>query len=502
MKLLRLPFLLFLLTPAIGFCGIPSFSSHGLPVVWDTSQTITYRVDPGSLGQLQFNDALQLLQAAMDEWEALADSGIQFEYLGPTSADITPANHDFFSDQLFNSTSDENLLIIFDSDGSIIDSYGVDNTIAAGLTQLGAHSSSAGSKLYAAEITLNGLFYDGDPTGADMLVPDSELGVLMTVFVHELGHALGLDHTSLNQQFFSIDPEYLYMPTMYPYALGRHQADLSPDEKAETLWMYGASQPVLSGHVYDANGNPVDSLLVTARNIRSPYCRAYGVITGWPNSSDAGGYSIPVLESGDYVIEVSKWSSTTPLSGGAEFYNEADISNENYDTLSVVHVEGNVTGLDFNLGPAVTTPSTTINKNFYSSRSDIFTIPVDDEWCPAQLDAGILDLIGPDPTAAAAPSTGNGSNGSANDAPISSTAGSQAGASSPSSAPAGTISNDTPAPVTTVFPVDSTGDTLPPAGDPVEAAPLPDSDGGTDSNATAPASGCSLHQSDFSKNRK
>lgn len=395
--LLAVPLVWGLFEASAGICGIPTYALNGSAVVWDTSQPIRYRVDPGSLGSLPFDEALQLLQLAMDQWEDLTDAQILFEYLGPASADITSANHDSFIDPLFdvNRPEDvEDLLIIFDSDGAILSSYGKDVTVAGGLTQLGAITSRGVTRLYAAQIILNGLTCDGDPDGLDPVVSDTTLGNFVAVVVHELGHSLGLNHTILNQNLFRIDAGFLYLPTMYPLAMGSNQIVISPDERAEILRMYGASLPVISGRVLDASGSPVDDVLVTARNIRSPFCRSYAVLTGWPDETDSGSYSIPVLEPGDYVLEVTQYRSSVPVPGGAEFYNQSDASDENFDQLTVVSVAESVSGLDFRLGVSNPSAPTVLDDEVYFARPDIFNLDGEDELCPEQLDAAILGVIG------------------------------------------------------------------------------------------------------------
>ena len=64
----------------------------GSPLVWYTTQTIKYKVDPVGLGRLNYEQSLALVQLAMSVWESVDGTGIQFEYLGPEDTDITADN--------------------------------------------------------------------------------------------------------------------------------------------------------------------------------------------------------------------------------------------------------------------------------------------------------------------------------------------------------------------------------------------------------------------------
>ena len=72
--------------------------SSGTPLQWETDAdgkaTIHYIVDAGGLGRLTHDQALQLLQAAMDIWEAAAN--IEFVYDGTTDTAITLDNYETY----------------------------------------------------------------------------------------------------------------------------------------------------------------------------------------------------------------------------------------------------------------------------------------------------------------------------------------------------------------------------------------------------------------------
>jgi hypothetical protein len=197
------------------------------------------------------------------------------------------------------------------------------------------------------------------------------------------------------------------------------------------------------------------------------------------------------------VIEVSQYTSSSPLSGGAEFYNTTDVSDENFDSFSIVHVNGNTSGLNINLGPDGSSAPTYISKDFYLNRPEVFTTNTEDELCPSELDDGILALIGLDPSTVATPTNGNGSNSSSanDDTPAVPTGNAPSSGSQVSPLPPADSSED---------------DTLPPAGDPVESAPSSDTGTGPDGTLSqdgsvhpdSPAAGCSLSKSNFSKNNQ
>src|SRR5262249_27921446 len=74
----------------------------------------------------------------------------------------------------------------------------------------------------------------------------SNEATVRSTMVHEFGHALGLDHTQVNQQFAHNDnvEDDRYVPTMYPTSTDDDSTlvDLNPDDVASISRLYPNAQ--------------------------------------------------------------------------------------------------------------------------------------------------------------------------------------------------------------------------------------------------------------------
>ena len=209
---------------------------------------MTYNPENGALGLLTNAQARSLLAQAFAEWEA-GPATITFTEGSLLGVDVNatgiPLTNPAHYQNFYRKSGDSKTPVIFDNDGSIID--GIFGTGArfdilgvAGLdTPVGVSTT-----ITEASIVINGLFYDG--VGLPSSPDDVTLTGLKAAMVHEIGHAINLDHTYLNHDL-ALDGNAgndIYVPTMFPIAADDEAAlaTTNPDDQlaAENLYPPGA----------------------------------------------------------------------------------------------------------------------------------------------------------------------------------------------------------------------------------------------------------------------
>lgn len=434
-------FLLLLFSANRVHAGNPLYmNSDGQPLVWDTDTTIQYKVDPKGLGTLDYNQSLALVQQAMAVWEAVDGANIEFEYLGPLDEEITLDNWEIMAGNYIyaeaygithsrtSESQEENYLVIgFDNTGEIITAKG--NPGASGVESLTGVEGTYDDPEYiiSAHMFINGLYYNG----TDDDISDVSLTDMMAILVHELGHALGLDHSLFQYEMYEdiissrISTDYTrYLPTMFPRFIestGKHFINLHPDDIATLQWMYGVNDQILSGEVLDSDENPQDTLLVTVRNVASPLCEAFSQATSITcsdmNSNSSGNgnpyfngkycmddaalgiYAISVLDTGSYTIDVQEIpddfvssiakfdSNVGSISGAAEFYNQNDDSDEEAENFDVIDFEGSDSvSRNIVLADNPSTDLERIDYTFFEDEDYFSEIFVENDLCPIEND--------------------------------------------------------------------------------------------------------------------
>lgn len=382
--------------------------SNGTPLQWETDSngkaTIHYIVDAGGLGRLTHTQALQLLQAAMEVWEAAAN--IEFVFDGTTDQAITADN---YQDYLVvdETICTDNCTDLEDAENSIqfdrTSIIGFDNTDreilddADGLAGSGNSfgqtniTSISGTNADPGFITSAQIIFDGKSIDGVTGDGATELTVnkYAAIMIHELGHFIGLDHTSVNQTLNQAitageinESNYAkFVPTMEANrVLHQDLATLNPDDIAAAQALYPFSDSpttTVSGNITDSNDSDFRGAQMELRSTDDPLCEVYSFISGKQctplyvnggdilsslsgsrcssTSTNTGQFFLRAIPSGTYVLSAQEviddykggvihpFSTEFPISeliGDAEFYNENDLTSEDYNYRTSLIIDG------------------------------------------------------------------------------------------------------------------------------------------------------------------
>lgn len=419
------------------------------PIGWANPKAIPYSIDEGTLGQLNHQQASDLVEAMIAVWENEGGGAFHFVNQGSIGTDVTTDNlKDYVDNSVCTDTIPPKILsmikgqspIVFDTDGSIIDALsgaGSSRKIvgkAAFRCFKGTLSDPQG--VTQAFLIMNGRFVDGLPDPVDL-----PMNVYAGVILHELGHYLGLHHSMVNEEIYAgvlnginSAEDSKYIPVMYPLILPNSRAStvLKPDDVAILRELYprpGDELLDISGTITASDGTPVRSANVVARRTDDPLCQAVSAISGrectpmlssngYPSvlsetcgsSSLLGDYALHGLNAGNYTLEVSEIVEQ----GGARqnmFPKGAgqDLPGEPMIMAQPLALKGGSLGdIDFMLPRAAAAHQTSIDPTLFlrAAKSDCRLDPVDYKAFVSVGDAAPADsspsLSAPVPAAQAA----------------------------------------------------------------------------------------------------
>src|SRR5581483_12443668 len=233
---------------------------------------------------------LQRIQGMFGVWQAVPTADISFQNAGPLSAagsytggDLKTASQ--YNDVLGSCNSGAQSPVIFDADGSILNSLGVPAEVIGFAT--GCALNPATGYLVSGAIVMNGKFQDGvDNPGA--ATPNYELTVNQfdEAMTHEIGHFSGLGHSQINVEvLFTPFPcnldDLAGLPLMFPIEACQARKDaglpvLAPDDVAWISTFYPASNfpsnyGKISGTIFFSDGvTHVQGVNVIARAVDDP----------------------------------------------------------------------------------------------------------------------------------------------------------------------------------------------------------------------------------------
>ena len=349
------------LTTATAFAGGPIAiydPATKTPYTWPQGVTVPVYTDLGALGPLSNEQANGMVSYALSQWSGVPTSSLTSTIAGDLTAaglpEITASN----VDQVLFTWNGGGIHVIYDADGSIIESlfgspYGIN-----GITFI-EYVAADSPTILEATVILNG-FQVPDWIPADEAAP-----MFAGVVTHELGHAFGLAHSQTNGQVaFYYDnwpgpagcgtpyagyPSASEIETMYPFtnvtSSGQPQSTVDIKDDVSTVsdlypeagWP--AAYPAIAGTISlpDRRGGPYTGANVIARNIDNPWTDAISAISGDHTQGLAGPdgtYAFHGLTAGAsyavYVDGIVAGNFSTPirsvLPGPEEYFNGASES--------------------------------------------------------------------------------------------------------------------------------------------------------------------------------
>ena len=285
-------------TAASALAGGPSSVCSGVPTKYPGAGTITLNYDGGgALGSRSKAQADAIVAAAISLWSNVGTSSVILSRGADLPVDVTIGNYTTY----YNNNSDGLNPVIYDTDGSIIDS----------LLGIGAKNYTLGFAGSTWWIHPTYCEYMEGEAVINGFITSSDIKLTNTI-AHEVGHLIGLDHTQLDSGQGLASANY---PLMYPINY-RSTSSLHADDVAVVSTLYPDTTLTsiygeLTGNFTQVNGTPIRGANLWAQETTTH--EVYSIVSDYLMQNN--GYFKLLLPTGTYTLHAE--AIQTQFTGGS-----------------------------------------------------------------------------------------------------------------------------------------------------------------------------------------